>query len=75
MSNQKYDLGDIADNFNKKLKKLINTMNESDIVKNNILFETIQRRVSLIISKHPLFLLEEAGSQIFQYRDYIKNES
>ena len=29
----------------------------------------------IITKSHPLFLLEEAGPQIFQYRDYIKNES
>lgn len=71
--NKKYDLVDISTTFNKTIKKLINIINNS--ISNNILFDTIKRRTSLIIQSHPLFLLEEAGSQIFQYRDFIKNES
>lgn len=71
--NKKYDLVDISTTFNKTIKKLITIINNS--ISNNILFDTIKRRTSLIINSHPLFLLEEAGSQIFQYRDYIKNES
>jgi hypothetical protein len=68
-----YDIGEVADNFNKNIKKLILILNQS--LENNILFDTIKRRTSLIIKSHPLFLLEEAGPQIFQYRDYIKSES
>jgi len=68
-----YDIGDIADTFNKNIKKLIIILNQS--LEQNILFDTIKRRTSLIIKSHPLFLLEEAGPQLFQYRDYIKNES
>ena len=70
---KKYDLVDISTTFNKTIKKLINIINNS--ISDNILFDTIKRRTSLIIKSHPLFLLEEAGSQIFQYRDFIKNES
>jgi hypothetical protein len=68
-----YDIVDISDNFNKNIKKLILLLNQS--LENNILFETIKRRTTLIIKSHPLFLLEEAGPQIFQYRDYIKSDS
>lgn len=68
-----YDIVDISTNFNKTIKKLLTIINNS--INDNILFDTIKRRTTLIIQSHPLFLLEEAGSQIFQYRDYIKNES
>lgn len=71
--NTKYDLVEISTSFNKTIKKLINIINNS--INNNILFDTIKRRTSLIIKSHPLFLLEEAGPQVFQYRDFIKNES
>lgn len=70
---KQYNLVDISTTFNKTIKKLINLINNS--ISDNILFDTIKRRTSLIIKSHPLFLLEEAGSQIFQYRDFIKNES
>jgi len=70
---KKYDIGDISTSFNKTIKKLIIIINNS--IDDNILFDTIKRRTSLIIKSHPLFLLEEAGPQIFQYRDFIKNES
>lgn len=69
----KYDISEIANKFNKTLKKIILMIDQS--LTNNILFETIKRRTMLITKSHPLFLLEEAGPQIFQYRDYIKNES
>lgn len=72
---KKYDIVDISTAFNKTIKKLINIINGNPSLANNILFDTIKRRTSLIINSHPLFLLEEAGSQIFQYRDYIKNDS
>lgn len=68
-----YDIVDISTSFNKTIKKLLTIINNS--INDNILFDTIKRRTTLIIQSHPLFLLEEAGSQIFQYRDYIKNES
>lgn len=70
---KKYDMVEISTTFNKTIKKLITIINNS--ISNNILFDTIKRRTSLIIKSHPLFLLEEAGPQIFQYRDFIKNES
>lgn len=70
---EKYDISNIADKFNKTLKKLI--LNIDQTLNQNILFDTIKRRTMLITKSHPLFLLEEAGPQIFQYRDYIKNES
>ncbi len=73
LSNKNYNLETISSKFNKKIQHLINILNMS--IHNNILFDTIKRRTSLIIKSHPLFLLEEAGPQIFQYRDYIKNES
>lgn len=70
---KKYDMVEISTVFNKTIKKLITLINNS--ISDNILFDTIKRRTSLIIKSHPLFLLEEAGPQIFQYRDFIKNES
>lgn len=69
----KYNLEEISTKFNKNIKKLIIIIDNS--VSNNILFDTIKRRTMLITKSHPLFLLEEAGPQIFQYRDYIKDES
>lgn len=70
---QKYDISEIAEKFNKTLKKIILMIDQS--LTDNILFDTIKRRTMLITKSHPLLLLEEAGPQIFQYRDYIKNES
>lgn len=71
--NAKYDISDIANKFNKNIKKLMVIIDNS--ISNNILFDTIKRRTMIITNSHPIFLLEEAGPQIFQYRDYIKNES
>jgi hypothetical protein len=69
----KYDVVDIAEKFNKNIKKLLLFMNES--LQDNILFDTVKRRVTIITKEHPLLLLEEAGPEIFKYRDPIHNES
>jgi dTDP-glucose pyrophosphorylase len=69
----KYNICDITDVFNKNIKKLLLIVNES--LEDNILFDTIKRRTLLIIKSHPIFLLEEAGPQLFKYRDHIKNDS
>lgn len=73
MSNKNYDIYDISTKFNKTLKKLI--INIGNTIKDNILFDTIQRRVTILTKEHPLFLLEEAGQKFFKYRDYIREES
>jgi hypothetical protein len=69
----KYNICDITDVFNKNIKKLLLIVNES--LEDNILFDTMKRRTLLIIKSHPIFLLEEAGPQLFKYRDHIKNDS
>ncbi len=68
---KKYDIVDISDAFNKQIKKLLVVISNS--IDNNVFFDTIKRRTLLIIKSHPLFLLEEGGRELFQYRDYIKD--
>lgn len=68
-----YNICDITDIFNKNIKKLLLIVNHS--LEDNILFDTIKRRTLLIIKSHPILLLEEAGPQLFKYRDHIKNDS
>jgi len=70
MSN--YNIVDIAEKFNKNIKKIINILNES--IPNNILLDTIKRRTKIVIDTDPLFLIEQGGVHIFSYREYIKNE-
>jgi hypothetical protein len=70
MSN--YNIVDISEKFNKNIKKLINILNQS--ITNNILLDTIKRRIKIVIDTDPLFLIEQGGVHIFNYREYIKNE-
>jgi len=67
-----YDIVNISTTFNKSIKNLINIMNES--IHNNVMFDTIKRRVKIVIDTNPLLLLQEGGVYIFKYRDYIKND-
>jgi len=67
-----YDIADISTKFNKVIKKLINIMDSS--IHNNILFDTIKRKIKIAIDSNPLLLLEEGGIYIFKYRDYIAND-
>ena len=66
-----YDIVDISTKFNKTIKQLINIVDS--IVPNNIIIETIKRKVKISIDANPLLLLQEGGPHIFEFRDYIKN--
>ena len=67
-----YKIEDIADKYNKTIKQLINCLDTS--VSNNIVFDTLKRKVKVVIDTNPLLLLQEGGPYIFEYRDHIKNE-
>ena len=67
-----YKIEDIADKYNKTIKQLINCLDNS--VSNNIVFDTLKRKVKVVIDTNPLLLLQDGGPYIFEYRDYIKNE-
>ena len=69
---QEYNIVDIANSFNKSIKQIINCIDMS--INNNIMFDTMKRRVKIIIDTNPLMLLQEGGPYIFEYRDYIKND-
>jgi hypothetical protein len=66
-----YNIAEVAEKFNKNIKKLINILNQS--IPNNILLDTIKRRTKVVIDSDPLYLIDEGGVYIFNYRDYIKN--
>lgn len=69
---QVYDIVDISSSFNKSIKQIINCIDMT--ITNNIMFDTIKRRVKILIDTNPLLLLQEGGPYIFEYRDYIKND-
>jgi len=66
-----YNIVEIAEKFNKNIKKIINILNQS--IPNNILLDTIKRRTKIVIDSDPFYLIEEGGVYIFNYRDYIKD--
>jgi hypothetical protein len=67
-----YNIVDISSSFNKSIKQIINCIDMT--ITNNIMFDTMKRRVKIIIDTNPLLLLQEGGPYIFEYRDYIKND-
>ena len=69
---QGYNIVDISCNFNKSIKQIINCIDMT--INNNIMFDTMKRRIKIIIDTNPLLLLQEGGPYIFEYRDYIKND-
>lgn len=69
---QEYNIVDIACSFNKSIKQIINCIDMT--INNNIMFDTMKRRVKIVIDTNPLLLLQEGGPYIFEYRDYIKND-
>jgi hypothetical protein len=69
---QEYNIVDISSSFNKSIKQIINCIDMT--ITNNIMFDTMKRRVKIIIDTNPLLLLQEGGPYIFEYRDYIKND-
>ena len=67
-----YDITDVTMEFNKSLKQILNILDQT--VKNSIILDTIRRKVYNSIEIHPLYLLDEGGPYIFEYRDYIIND-
>lgn len=69
---QEYNIVDIANSFNKSIKQIINCIDMT--INNNIMFDTMKRKVKIVIDANPLLLLQEGGPYIFEYRDYIKDD-
>lgn len=67
-----YDIVDISTSFNRTVKQLLLLMSQS--ITNNLFFESVKRKIKIIIDKDPLYLLEEGGKYLFNYRDFIKND-
>ena len=68
-----YNIVDISCKFNKVIKQLLLIMEGS--ISNNIVFETVKRKIKISIDANPLILLQEGGIYIFKYRDLIKNDN
>ena len=67
-----YDIVDISCKFNKVIKQLLLIMDGS--ISNNIVFDTVKRKIKIAIDTNPLHLLQEGGIYIFKYRDLIKDD-
>lgn len=67
----KNDIPDITDKFNKNIKKIMKIL-ESNIV-NNITYDTLRRRVVILMKETPLILLQEGGKVFYEKKDYIIN--
>lgn len=67
-----YDIVDISCKFNKVIKQLLLIMDGS--ISNNIVFDTVKRKIKIAIDTNPLHLLQEGGLYIFKYRDLIKDD-
>lgn len=67
-----YNIVDISCKFNKVIKQLLLIMSGS--VNNNIIFDTVKRKIKIAMDANPLHLLQEGGVYIFKYRDLIKND-
>jgi hypothetical protein len=67
-----YDIVDISTSFNRTVKQLLLLMSQS--ITNNLFFESVKRKIKIIIDKDPLYLLEEGGKYLFNYREFIKND-
>lgn len=68
-----YNIVDISYKFNKVIKHLLLIMDSS--INNNIIFDTVKRKIKISIDANPLLLLQEGGMYIFKYRDLIKNDN
>jgi len=67
-----YDIVEISTSFNRTIKQLLLLMSQT--ITNNLFFESVKRKIKIIIENDPLYLLEEGGKYLFNYRDYIKND-
>ena len=67
-----YNIVDISTIFNKNIKQLLVSIDNS--IHNNVVFNTIKRQVRISIDANPLLLLQEGGPYIFDFRDYIKDD-
>jgi hypothetical protein len=67
-----YNIVDISTIFNKNIKQLLVSIDNS--IHNNVIFDTIKRQVRISIDANPLLLLQEGGPYIFDFRDYIKDD-
>ena len=54
---QEYNIVDIANSFNKSIKQIINCIDMT--ITNNIMFDTMKRKVKIAIDANPLLLLQE----------------
>ncbi len=67
-----YNIVDISCRFNKVIKQILLMMDSS--INNNIIFDTVKRKIKLSIDANPLMLLQDGGVYIFKYRDLIKDD-
>jgi hypothetical protein len=67
-----YNIVDISCKFNKTIKQLILIMEGS--ISNNIIFDTVKRKIKISIDTNPLYLLQDGGVYLFKYRDLIHSD-
>lgn len=71
-----YKLEDITEEFNKCLKKLVSITGDTIQGENTStisLFETARRKINLIVSTDPVYMLDSAGGYLYKYRNVITN--
>ena len=73
-----YVLEDLTTSFNSNLKKLLNivgdVINSEDIPNKKeaiALYETAKRKINLVVSTDPVFMIDSAGSYLYKYREVI----
>lgn len=67
------DIPAIAEHFNKNIKDLIIILNES--IPQDLFFNSVKKKIKMVMDMHPLLPLEKGGMHIFKYRDYIKENN
>lgn len=75
-SHQKWNVADISITFNKHIRKcltLISTASKNS-TSSQALLDTARRRIKLVSEADPLFLIENVGRYLFQYRDIIHSD-
>jgi hypothetical protein len=75
-----YVLEDLTKCFNINLKKLMNIIGDvinSENIPNKkesvALYETAKRKINLVLSTDPVFMIDSAGAYLYKYREVITN--
>ena len=69
----KNDIPDIIDSFNKHIKKIVKILDV--VIVNNVAYDTLRRRLNIVINESPIFLLQNGGYEIYNKRDFIINNN